>query len=97
MHASLRHAAFVFLAALACSSASAQYPRIANLWGVGPGASDYDSLARYGFLVMAGGSPDEFRRFRAEMRKRNPDIVLLGTAPLMNLGAPEATPWMKKE
>ena len=74
------------------------YPRIANLWGFGPTTSpaECEKLARYDLLVMAGGaSAETWRKFRAEVKKHNPAIVLLGTAPLMNIGAPEATPWMK--
>lgn len=90
------------LVAAACALAAGEtgpgYPRIANLWGYYPNAkpADYDRLARYDMLVMAGGSPTAFRTFRAAMKKRNPHQLLLGTAPLMNLGAPDATPWMKK-
>jgi len=73
------------------------FPRVANLWGCGPTATNYDEWARYDLLVMSGGAPADYRAFRAQVAKRNPDIILLGTAPLMNLGAPESTPWMKDE
>ncbi|MBI2300697.1 MAG: hypothetical protein HYU66_17450, partial [Armatimonadetes bacterium] len=72
---------------------AAGYPRIANLWGTGPQSTEYDRLAKYSLLVCSGGSPGEWRRFGAELRKRNPDIRLLGTGSLMNLAEP--LPWMQ--
>ncbi|MCX7598268.1 MAG: putative glycoside hydrolase [Armatimonadetes bacterium] len=87
--------------AASMASASGQgYPRIANLWGFGPttDAAQCEKLARYDLLVMAGtAGADKWRKFRAELEKHNPDIILLGTAPLMNVGPPEATPWMRDE
>lgn len=90
------------IAALLCTAAAHAgrqgYPRIANLWGYGPTVdpAQCENLARYDLLVMAGTAGREtWRKFRAEVKKHNPDIILLGTAPLMNIGAPEATPWMK--
>jgi hypothetical protein len=77
--------------------ADAQYPRIANLWGVSGLNRDYDRLSRYGLLVLGGGSPADYRRMRTEIARRGGKTVLLGTAPLMNLGAPSATPWMKQD
>jgi hypothetical protein len=85
------------LAAMGAASADAGYPRIANLWGVGPETTDYAKWSRYGMLVMGGGAPQAWRQFGKEMRARNPEIRLLGTAPLMNLGGPKDTPWMKDE
>ncbi len=86
----------ILLQVSASAAASAGgYPRIANLWGVGPEATEYDRWARYGLLVMPGGSPEAFRIFSREVRRRNPQIVLLGSAPLVNLGTPAGTPWMK--
>jgi len=76
---------------------AAGYPRIANLWGIWPQGRDYDRYAKYGLLVSGGGSPEAWRRFRSEMRTRDSDVMLLGTAPLMNLGSPESTKWMKDE
>jgi len=87
----------VALALPAAGSPAREYPRIANLWGCNPPATDYDKWSRYGMLVMGGGSPEAWRRFRREVRARNASILLLGTAPLMNLGAPKQTPWMKDE
>lgn len=72
-------------------------PYIGNLWGCHASTTDYDDWARYDLLVLAGGSPDEMLRFSTEYRRRNPKGVLLGTAPLMNLGSPEATPWMRHD
>lgn len=91
--------ASLIMAAAACPSGQG-YPRIANLWGYGPTAdpAQCEKLARYDLLVMAGtAGPETWRKFRAEVEKHNPDIILLGTAPLMNIGAPETTPWMKDE
>jgi hypothetical protein len=48
-------------------------------------------------LVVAGGAPQDWQRFSREMRARNPHVRLLDTAPLMNLGAPRHTPWMREE
>lgn len=73
------------------------YPRIANLWGVSPQSTEYDRLAKYALLVSGSDSAAAWRRFSGEMRRRNPDIILLGTAPLMNIGAPGDTPWMRPE
>jgi hypothetical protein len=73
------------------------YPRIANLWGCGPTATEYEQWAKYDLLVMAGGGPDAHRRFRREIEARNGDALLLGTAPLMNIGPPGSSPWMKDE
>lgn len=85
------------LLALVVPGACAGYPRIANLWGTGPALTDYDRWARYGLLITSGGSPDQWRRCAGELRARAPDILLLTTAPLMNIGPPEATPWMRDE
>lgn len=80
------------------TSASGQdFPRIANLWGGSPLSTDYDQWARYDLLVMAGGPKEAWRRFRQEVKARNPHILLLDTAPLMNLGPPEQTPWIQDE
>jgi hypothetical protein len=73
------------------------YPRIANLWGCGPTAANYEQWARYDLLVMGGGAPEAWRTFRRETKPLNPDLLLLGTAPLMNIGSPESTPWMRDE
>lgn len=80
------------------SLASAQtFPRIGNLWGAGPVVGEVDKWAKWDLLVVGGGSPGEWRAFTPEARRRNPRIRLFTTAPLMNIGAPEATPWMKPE
>jgi hypothetical protein len=79
------------------SAAGQDYPRIANLWGGSPLSTDYEQWARYDLLVMAGGPTDAWRRFSQEVRARNPNVLLLDTAPLMNLGPPEQTPWMRDE
>lgn len=71
-------------------------PHIANLWGCSPASTEYDSWSRYDLLVLTGGSPSQMERFSAEYRRRNSGGILLGTAPLMNLGSPEATPWMEE-
>lgn len=76
---------------------SGGYPRIANLWGCGPAVPDVESWSRYDLLICAGGTAGEWRRFARETRERNPGLILLGTAPLMNISSPEATPWMQPE
>ncbi len=75
------------------------FPRIANLWGYGPTAvaAEYERLARYDLLVMGGGPPETWRVFARELRRRNPEILLFGTAPLTNIAAPADTPWMRDE
>ncbi len=73
------------------------FPRIANLWGVSANSKEYDRWAKYDLLVMGGASPEAWRRFGTEVRKRNPRIVLLGTGQFMNLGDPKTMPWMKDE
>ena len=85
------------LAMTLCCHARDGYPKIANLWGCSAGATDYDKWARYDLLVMGGGSPEAWRTFREQTTRRNPRIRLLGTAPLMNIGPPASTPWMKDE
>ncbi|MCC6731548.1 MAG: hypothetical protein IT208_19665 [Chthonomonadales bacterium] len=93
----LAAAAALVLVRGAGATPGAGFPRIANLWGASPLARDYARWARYDLLVMGGGPIEDWRRFGAEVRKRNPGIRLLGTAPLMNLGKPEDTPWMRPE
>lgn len=73
------------------------YPRIANLWGCPAATTDYDTWARYRLLVLGGGSPEQFRRFHAEVRRRNPDILVLGTGFVSYTSAPAQTAWMKDE
>ena len=73
------------------------YPRIASLWGCSAAVTDYDKWARYGLLVLGGGGPEQFRHLRAELRKRNPDIILLTTGFVSYTSAPAQTPWMKDE
>jgi|GEM_PF-1079783 len=88
----------VLLGVVACTPGRAQdFPRIANLWGASPASRDYDQWARYDLLVLAGGSLEDWRRFREGIRARNPGTRLLDTAPLMNLGAPRHTSWMRDE
>ncbi len=77
--------------------AEAQYPRIGNLWGVSPASVEYARWSRYGLIVSSGGSLGTWRNFSTQLRKRNPRIVLLETAAFMNLGKPEATPFMRDE
>ena len=77
--------------------AEPDYPRIANLWGCSPGVTEYDEWARYDLLVLGGGTPETFRRFAREVRERNEDIRLLGTAPLMNILSPAQSSWMDEE
>ena len=72
------------------------YPRIGNLWGVWPNGTDYDRYAKYDLLV-SGGEPAAWRRFRQELQARHSQAILLGTVPLMNIGPPKSTPWMKDE
>lgn len=80
------------------SSASAEsYPRIANLWGCWPSTTDYDTWARCDLIVTGGGPKPVMERFRKELKKRNPDIIMLGTAQFMNLEPPAQCPWMKDE
>jgi hypothetical protein len=86
----------IALAALSLR-AQAQYPRIGNLWGVSPASVEYEKWSRYGLIVSSGGSLGTWRNFSAQLRKRNPRIVLLETAAFMNLGKPEATPFMRDE
>jgi hypothetical protein len=81
------------LCAVALPAPATGYPRIANLWGVGPQTTDYDRWAKYDLLVCSGGDPAAWRRFSTELRRRHPGIRLLATGPLMNLGDP--TPWMQ--
>ncbi len=90
---------FVMLAVVAMGAARADqgFPRIANLWGFGPQATDYAKLARYGMLVTGGGGADAWRTFSKEMRARSPEIRLLATAPLMNLTLADGASWMKDE
>lgn len=85
------------LTALLALLQPADFPRIANLWGTSASATDYDRWARYDLIVLGSGSPAECRRFHREMNARNPSALHLATAPLMNLGAPETTPWMRDE
>lgn len=73
------------------------FPRIANLWGASASSREYDRWAKYDLLVMGPASPETWRRFAAEVRKRNPRIVLLGTGSFMNLVDPKSMPWMKDE
>ncbi len=77
--------------------AAGGYPRIANLWGGGPVVREVGKWARYDLLIFGGGAPEAWREFAAEAHKRNPRLKLLTTAPLMNIGSPETTPWMKRE
>ncbi len=85
--------------AMGAAWADQGFPRIANLWGFGPQAqaTEYAKLARYGMLVMSGGSAEAWRSFSKEMRSRNPEIRLIGTAPLMNLTLEDSASWMKDE
>lgn len=73
------------------------FPRIANLWGVSANSKEYGRWAKYDLLVMGGASAEAWKRFGAEVRKRNPRIVLLGTGQFMNLVDPKTMPWMKDE
>lgn len=81
----------------ACAVFANGYPRIANLWGCYPSSREYDMWSKYGLLVMGGTEASAWRLFAKEVKRRNPEIVLLSTAQLMNLSAPAQTPWFKDE
>lgn len=87
----------ITLISVAMVNAYGGYPRIANLWGCYPTDPDYDKWAKYDLLVIAGSNDLSWRKFREEMKSHNPEMIILGTASLMNLGSPETTPWMKPE
>lgn len=89
--------AFLWLFAGMLYASGRGYPRIANLWGCYASDPDFDKWAKYDLLVMGGANYTAWQKFRTEMKSRNPDIIMLGTAPLMNLGSPKDTPWMKPE
>ena len=76
---------------------TAGYPRIASLWGCSPASHDVEAWSRYDLLICAGGTAADWRRFARETREQNPGLILLGTAPLMNIGPPKSTPWMRPE
>ncbi|MEI6297948.1 MAG: putative glycoside hydrolase, partial [bacterium] len=88
--------------------AGGDYPRIATLWGTGSqeeNFKDYDVWARYDLLILMGsewkkGKPTRFedlKKFREEVARRHPGILILGTAPLINIPPPGRLPWMKDE
>jgi len=89
----------MLIAALAISIAAPgpDFPRIANLWGSGATTAGADQWAKYDLLVIGGGSESDIRAFHDSLTARNPGIRLLATAPLMNIGGPEGSPWMKDE
>lgn len=77
--------------------AAPDFPRVANLWGANMGATDAETWGRYDLLVTAGGSPAQIRAYRAAQLGRNPEALLLGTGPMMNLSSPTAMPWLRDE
>jgi len=91
------HCCYLLLLLLIAAPAMASgYPRIANLWGCPTTTKEYDKWAKYDLLIT-WGAPETYPEFRREMKARNPEQILLTTVPLMNLSAPEKTPWMRDE
>ncbi|MHB1000021.1 MAG: golvesin C-terminal-like domain-containing protein [Armatimonadota bacterium] len=78
-------------------SASENYPKIANLWGCPISTTEYDMWARYDMIVIGEAPLSMAQKLHDELKKRNPNIKILGTGPLTNLLSPVQTPWMKDE
>ena len=88
--------AFCLLICLPATT-SESYPKIANLWGCPISTTEYDMWAKYDMIVIGEAPLSMAQKLHDELKKRNPDIKILGTGPLTNLLSPAQTPWMKDE
>lgn len=93
---SYHHCRLALIMLVAGPALASGYPRLANLWGCSTTTKEYDQWARYDLLVTAG-APESYRVFRRELRARNPEQIVLATAPLMDLTAGQGAAWMKDE
>ncbi|MHB1458045.1 MAG: hypothetical protein ACYC0V_14140, partial [Armatimonadota bacterium] len=82
---------------VASLTAHAGYPKIANLWGCDPASTEYDVWSKYDMLITSGGSFESYSKFVSEVRSCNPQILIFGTAPFVNVASPAQSPWMKDE
>ncbi len=74
----------IFIVALLAAGAAAAdrtYPRVANFYTTDPRLEDCPRLSRYDMVVMPGAMQDICPEIITELRRLNPDIVILAYFP----------------
>lgn len=75
---------FAFLQSVSAQTPADKYPRISNNYmkaGIAITPSDYDLLAKHDLLVFPAEAQIFNPRMAGELRRRNPDIVILAYVP----------------